>query len=578
MFKQENLKKIYYILKTNHIKSLLVILFLTIITSLLELIGISLIVPLLGIFIKNEMPNYLNFISWIEDKSQNETLIIVLSLFILIQLSKFLISFLLLIKKSSFNWFLNANLAKKILSNYLKKDIIYFSKKHSSEIINNVKVESNYFSFGVVAPLIEIVIETFLLTGICLFLFFYNFKITLFLILFFLILVFFWNKYFNTYLSTLGKKRQFHSKKTIEKIQAGIGSIREIILYGIGNIFLKEYDQHNIEAANIGKKREIIISFPRLCLEFISILLIFLIFIILLNKKISLEEIIIVIGVFVFAIIRLIPSINKIIRAIQNIKFNNVVIETIYNESLNYDKYKNSEILSFRDPEFKFNSIELKDLTFKYKEAEKNILSNVNFKILENDKIGIIGKTGSGKTTLINIICGLIKSDSGQILLNGEDMHLENETKIWQKSLSYVSPDTYILDESIMFNVTFENEKLINIQKLNEVLDAVQLTEFVKEFPEGIYGKVGENGSKLSMGQKQRLGIARALYKDPKILILDEATSFLDDVTEQKILQKLFEYSNTKTIISISHRKSSLKNFNKIFEIKDNNVTKVDFN
>ena len=141
MFKQENLKKIYYILKTNHINSLLVIFFLTIITSLLELIGISLIVPLLGIFIKNEIPNYLNLVSWIEDKSQNEILIIVLSLFILIQLSKFLISFLLLIKKSSFNWFLNANLAKKILSNYLKKNIIFFSKKHSSEIINNVKVE-----------------------------------------------------------------------------------------------------------------------------------------------------------------------------------------------------------------------------------------------------------------------------------------------------------------------------------------------------------------------------------------------------------------------------------------------------
>ena len=578
MINQLDFKKIYHILKTNHIKSLLVILFLTIITSLLELIGISLIVPLLGLFIKNEIPNYLYSISWIENKSQNELLIMVLSLFILIQLSKFLISFLLLIKKSSFNWFLNANLAKKVLSNYLKKDILFFSKKHSSEIINNVRVESNYFSFGVVAPLIEIAIEMFVLIGICLFLFFYNFKITLFLILFFLTLVFFWNKYFNVYLSELGKKRQFHSKKTIEKIQEGIGSIREIILYRIGNIFLKEFDLHNVEAANIGKKREIIISFPRLCLEFLSILMIFLIFIILLNQKFSLEEIIVVIGVFVFAVIRLIPSINKILRAIQNIKFNNVVIETIYNESINYDKNKNSEQLSNENLEFNFNSIELKDLTFKYQGAEKNILNNVNFKILENDKIGIVGKTGSGKTTLINIICGLIKSDSGQTLLNGEDMNLKNESKIWQKSLSYVSPDTYILDESILFNVTFENEKLINIKKLNEVLDTVQLTEFIKEFPGGIYGKVGENGGKLSMGQKQRLGIARALYKDPKILILDEATSFLDEVTEQKILQKLFEYSNKKTIISISHRKSSLKNFNKIFEIKDMNIKKINFN
>ena len=226
--------------------------------------------------------------------------------------------------------------------------------------------------------------------------------------------------------------------------------------------------------------------------------------------------------------------------------------------------------------QIEFKKISLKNLDFSYDKNKKKILENINLEINEKDKIGLIGKTGTGKTTFINLITGLIKCDKGEITI--DEKKISSITPEWQKIIGYVPQSVSIIDENILFNVTLEHdEKKVNFQKLKEVLKIVDLYDHIFSLPKNVFEVAGERGMKLSGGQSQRIGIARALYKDPKILIFDEATNSLDESTENFILENLFKLEN-KTIITISHRNNSLKNCNKIFEIKNNSINEINLN
>ena len=573
MLKKFQIDKIFYILKKNNLRKLILISFLTIITATLEVIGIGMLIPLLGMFVNNSIPDYLNF-DFLQ-KNISYSLLIVLLGFTLIQLFKFVSSFLLLIKKTNFHWNLNGQISTMILNNYLNKNILFFSKVRSSEIIQMIRGEASMFSTGVIHPLLELVIELVLFVCVSIFLFYYNFKISFFLVLFFLILGFLWQKYFNKYLKDIGMKRQLHARRTIEKIQNGIGNIREIILYGLKDIFTKEHDHHNYKFINSVKSKEIIIAFPRLFLEFLSFVILLIIFITLNIENTDLKEIIITISIYVFAIIRIAPAVNKIVKSVQNLKYNNVVIDKIYHHQLEADNFKKEqkiELSNFKD-KFEFKNYQLKNVSFTYPETDKEILTKINMNFTKGEKIGIIGSTGSGKTTLVNIIANLVEVSEGKVLLNNDDV--EKNVRAFQKNIGYISPDTFLVDKSILFNITFKNNDKVNHNELMKIIEIVELKNFLSKLPYGLDTNVGEEGTRFSLGQRQRIGIARAIFQDPQILILDEATSFLDEDTEKSILERIFNKMQSKTILTVSHRKNPLKFCNTIYEIKDQKLIKI---
>ena len=563
------LKKIFVIIPKERIKTLIFILLLTLLNTAFELIGIGLIIPMLTYFV-GETPNFFfQKIFLFENMSQIKILTIILILFNLIYLFKFICSTSLILQKNKFDWFLFSDLSKKIFSNYLNKSYILHLSNNLSEKIQVVRGETNIFSFGVIRPLVELIVEFTLFLSICFFLLFYNFKISLIIIFFFGLLGFLWNIYYNKRLEILGKKRQSFSIKTISEIQNSFKNFKETTIYQLKNFFLERFKSPNIDNSIVGYKRDTILAMPRLILELMGVTGIIIIFFFLISKQIQLTEILITLGVFMFATVRIIPSISKIVRALQSIKFNIIVVDKIYDE-LKVEK----EIFENERNKTIFNNICLEDVSFKFPNSSELVLKNINLKISKGSKIGIIGKTGSGKSTLINLICGLIEKSEGKILINSKEKTNSDNNYLMSK-IAYISHDSFLLNESIEYNISLKNEENTDKILLKEVLKQTELSEFVNQLKLKEKTLVGENGNSLSRGQCQRISIARALYSRREIIVFDEGTSALDIPTEDKILDFVFDKLNDKTIISVSHRKNSLKLCDSVYEIINGRLTEV---
>jgi ABC-type bacteriocin/lantibiotic exporter with double-glycine peptidase domain len=529
----------------------------------------------LNIFAGNEFQKYIEYFDFFENMNKENLLNIFLFLLVFIYFLKFFIVRSLIYTQNEFSHRLFTDISKKFFKNYLFKNFTFHLSKNSSELIRNIQTEANLFSFGVVFSLVRLFSEIIIFIAICSALITYEWQASIVTIVVMSSSGYIFLKMTNDRLKKWGNKRQFHSTFTLKQLQQGFASIREIILNNLENIFLDKYHYHNLENAKAGKNKDTITQLPRLILELIGVTTFLILIMFLLNMGKNISEIFIIIGVFFFAATRLLPSISKMVQSVQSIKFNNAVIDLVYNELIDFNNNKNNrKEEKLYDESFIFNNINLEEVNFSYSTNKKIILNNVNIEIKKNDKIGIIGKTGSGKSTLLNLLTGLLECQQGKVRINSKELN-ENLSS-WQRMIGYVPQNVSILDESILFNISLESEPdKINIEKINETLRTVDLYDHIYSLPKNLYELAGENGKNLSGGQCQRLGIARALYKSTNVIVLDEATSALDEITETKILGKLFDNEDF-TIITISHRKNSIKNCNKIYEIKDKLVNRID--
>lgn len=567
------MEKILFILDKKNIKKLIFILFLTLLNTFFEILGIGLIIPILTYFISDNPNTFIENLYNFEEIEKVKLLIYVLILFNLSYLFKFFTSFLLTFLKNKFAWNLFADLSGKIFEIFLNKKYLIEDEKNIAEKIQLVRGEANQFSFSVINPIIDLIIESILFLSICTFLLIYNFKISLIVISFFLVLGLCWNKYYNGYLKVLGNKRRVYSIGAIDEIQNSFGNFKETLIYKLGLVFSHKFDFFNRNNSIVGYKRDTITQLPRLILELLSVTTILIITIILINKNISLSEILILIGVFVFATVRMLPSITKIIRSIQTLRFNSIVVDKIYDEfksnsfNQNFDVGTRNKII--------FDKLVLSKLSYSYPNSSSKVLKDINLEILKGKHYGFIGKTGSGKTTLINIITGFINIKEGLIKINEKLLH-EN-LRDWQNIIGYVPHDVFILNESIEYNISFKKNNETDKEKIQNILKEVELKDFVDTLEKKEKTIIGEKGKDLSRGQCQRIGLARAIYKNPRVLILDEATGALDTKTEKLILEKLYKFKKDLTIISISHRKNSLEFCDKIFKLDDGNMVEIQF-
>lgn len=565
-------KKIIYPIHTRDIKKLIVIFILTILTAIFELLGIGIIIPILNIFAGNNFLQYTNYFNFLADVRKEKILGFLLILLIFVYFFKFFLLKTLIYMQNDFSHRLFTDISRKIFKNYLYENFAFHLKKNSSELIRNTQGESNLFSFGIIFPLVRLLSETLIFLSICILLIIYDWQASAITIVLMSSVGFILLKFTNEKLKTWGKKRQFHSNLVLKQLQQSFSSIKEIILNNLENIFLDKFHYHNLENAIAGRNRDTTVQLPRLILELVGVTTFIILTIFLLNTGKTISETFITIGVFFFAATRLLPSISKIAQSVQTIKFNAVVVDLIYSELKDFENNKNNR--KYKTPQknnFEFKNINFENVSFSYFKSDIKILNDINIEIIKGDKIGIVGKTGSGKSTFLNLLCGLLEHSQGKIKIN-TNSDLKESLASWQRKIAYVPQGVSILDESILFNIALENDlNKVNIEKINEILKTVDLYDYIYSLPRNIYELAGENGKNFSGGQCQRIGIARALYKNVEIIVLDEATSALDEITETKILEKIFE-KKAFTVVTISHRKNSIKNCNKIFEIQDKTI------
>ena len=368
----------------------------------------------------------------------------------------------------------------------------------------------------------------------------------------------------NQTLVKLGEKQQISDSEIVNLTQQVKNGIRELSLYKLEDWVYKRFIIVSRNAKDAANKALFIGLLPRFTFEICVYLSIGVVFGIYFIKDIELVSLIGEAAVFLAAAMRLLPSISKILSHLQSFKHAKSAVKSVI-RILDIEKKHTKKYIAKSNQKVNFKSLEIKNLYFKFN--SKDVLKNINIKILKGDKIAIVGESGSGKTTLMNTILGLYKPYKGKILLNGKNLNCNSID--YCSLISYVPQEAFLINESLIQNVRLGLE--IDEDKENNIKKILRGFKFSNKLIEENL-KIGENGNKLSGGQKQRLSIARALFRKPEILFLDESTSAMDISTEADIMEVIFEIMKNKTIIMISHRNETLRYFKKMIYLSDGYV------
>ena len=567
-------KSIYKLLSRRRKIQIFMLIILNFFSSIAESISVISVIPLISFLSRSDAKYNLFFIDNFINKESSLALII--STFIFFILITQILKILNLYFNQRVASLIGLDFSKTAYKNIINRNYIYFIESSSSSVINSLSSNIESFVLGLRFILNGI---TFLLISFFLIItsFTVNYKLTL--ILFFLL---------STSYILIGQlisgKVLINSKtivnltnSIIKIIQESFGQIKDIILNNSHNIYIDNYEKIEKERKLKQAENVFFAFFPKYIIETIGILTLSFFALISFEDNQS-NQTISTIGAFALTIQRLLPSAQIIYSSWIGIRANYSAMKNIIDINNNKSDFHFKDKIKLLKFEKK---ITLKDISFSYGENNKNnLLKNINLEINQGDFIGITGKTGEGKSTLIDIITGIIIPNKGNLFIDDigilNTLEKDKLLRSWRKNISYVPQEIFISEGDIKENIALGcDKKEIDFDRIKECAEVTQIDNFIEKLPKGYKTKVGENGVKLSGGQRQRIGIARAIYKNKKLLILDEATSGIDLDTEEKLFKSLIQYKKKITILMISHRKKSLQFCNKRFILEENFLNKL---
>jgi HlyD family secretion protein len=541
---------------------------LIILMSILELIAIASIGPFMALVAKPDIINSSTKLQTIMDQlgtqSHFELLVslgfVVLSLIILSAIVSLFTHRSLL----RFGAKLGADLGTRLFSHYMQKNWLFHTSTNSSLLVSKIAAETNRTTQQIIQPTLIATSKVVLTIFISISIFLLNPIVAIVGLSIFgsaYILVF---KFTKKRLLANGERMSNFSAERFLTLSEGFGGIKDTLVLNKQRHFTQQFEHFASGLAYSQSTNQFLSISPRYIMEAVAFCAVISLVLYLINfYNGDLSSILPLISIYALAGFKLMPALQNIFFCLAQIKANipafNKIKADLQEQLHNYTQNTIERHISFKQ------SLEVKNLLFSYPNTEQPTLNNLSFTIKANQSVAFVGSSGSGKSTLIDILLGLIPPQSGQILIDGAELNKEN-IRSWQENIGYVPQQIFLSDKSIKENIAFgTTADNIDKARLNTAIRLSHIDQFLNNINDGIETKVGERGTQLSGGQQQRIGIARALYHNPSVLIFDEATSALDGITEQGILESIEELSGKKTIIMIAHRLSTVKDCDMIY-------------
>ena len=567
------INKVLSLLTSRERRQAFLLMLMLLVMALLDTIGVASILPFISVLTNpelietNSILNTMFKLSIIFGVENNKQFLFALGIIVFILLvTSILFKAFTSYVQLSFVQMREYSIGKRLVAAYLHQPYSWFLNKHSAELGKNILSEAGMVVGGFLKPLIDVIARVMVALMLIILLILVDPKLAIiigftlggaYVIIFYLI---------RGFLNKIGKRRLIHNDIRFKSVNEAFSAAKEVKVGGLEQIYIKLFSNSAKIYARASAASVVVGQLPRFFLEAIAFGGVLLIILYMMGQSDNFNNALPIISLYVFAGYRLMPALQQIYASFVTVTYSAPTIDKLISDIQNLNPLQSNQdegVLLFN------NEITLKNINYNYPNASRTALKDISFIIPAKSTVGIVGATGSGKTTTVDIILGLLEGQKGTLEVDGKIITKQN-TRSWQKSIGYVPQQIFLSDDTVEANIAFgvepENISREGIEKASKIAN---LHEFIiNELPNKYKTTIGERGVRLSGGQRQRIGIARALYNNPQVLILDEATSALDNQTEKAVMDAVNNLNKDITTIIIAHRLSTVKKCDQIFLLK----------